>query len=350
MNPILSICIPTYNRGNFAKDSALNILNNYHEDNIEIVISDNHSSDNTQKLIEDIKDYRLKYYRNDFNMGAAFNTHLSFLRANGKYAYLTSDEDDIILDQIPYLFEVFEEYPNVAVMIGGGDLKYTKKRFPDRIYTNSFEALKEVAFQTRYMTGIIMNTQYYTDLLSDVKFDQSASVWDAYSFMYAIAKLCCCGPVITTSHLLFNQARFTMTDITNNARSDGVYYYEPQGRIDQMAVWIRTVMELPLEEKEKKYLVLKVIYDTVLLATRLFTPGYVNEVKKTVPAKDFQVYKTRVEKLSICELSREIITRGKSLYLESFQSSFDEISDDSLINYICEREQEVKRRISCCSR
>ena len=95
-NPILSICIPTYNRGKFAYDAAMHILSAYKGDDIEVVISNNCSEDNTEELISQINDPRLSYYANQENLGAAYNTHLTFLRAKGRFAYLTSDEDDII--------------------------------------------------------------------------------------------------------------------------------------------------------------------------------------------------------------------------------------------------------------
>ena len=128
--PVLSICIPTYNRGEFAYAAAKHLLDNWAGDEIEVVISDNNSEDNTQQLIESIKDCRLKYYRNEENLGAAFNTHLSFLRATGEYAYLTSDEDDLDIKQIPYLLDFFKNNPNVSVFVGGGDLTYTQNVFP----------------------------------------------------------------------------------------------------------------------------------------------------------------------------------------------------------------------------
>ena len=63
--PILSICIPTYNRAQFAYAAAKNILDGWAGDEIEVVVSDNHSIDNTQELLRGIDDSRLKYFRNE---------------------------------------------------------------------------------------------------------------------------------------------------------------------------------------------------------------------------------------------------------------------------------------------
>mgnify|MGYP000685991713 CR=1 FL=1 len=129
----------------------------------------------------------------------------------------------------------------------------------------------------------------YTEQLSGISFEESAEKWDAYSFMYAIAKLCCCGGVVTSSHLLFEQPRLTMTDISNNARTDGVYYYEPQGRINQMSTWSKEICELPISEYQKQYMVIK----SSMTASNWrpgFSSRYIDEVRKTVPDCDYQIY------------------------------------------------------------
>lgn len=337
--PILSICIPTFNRAQFAYEAALHALNAWDGSEIEVVVSDNGSGDNTQALLSQITDPRLKYYRNERNYGAAYNTHLTFLRAGGRFAYLTSDEDDLKKEELAYLLSYLEGHPETAVFIGGGDLTYTKKRFPDAVYTEPFEALKAIAFKTRYMTGIILNQEMYADKLSGITFEESARKWDAYSFMYAIAWLCCCGPVVTSSHLLFKQPRLTMTDVTNNARPDGIYYYEPDGRINQMGTWARAICELPISDYEKQYMVIKIIYDTVELATRLFEPGYIDEVRKTVPASDFAVYQKRVSALDRAELTDRIIEKGYALFADLFQHGIDACDDAGLLEYNAARKK-----------
>lgn len=344
-NPILSICIPTYNRGKFAYDAAMHILSAYKGDDIEVVISNNCSEDNTEELISQINDPRLSYYANQENLGAAYNTHLTFLRAKGRFAYLTSDEDDINIDQISYLVSFFKENPDTAIFIGGGNLKYTQKRFPDAVYTKPFDALMAIAFQTRYMTGLILNQKYYEEKLSNISYEESPNIWDAYSFMYAMALLCCCGPVVTSSRLLFQQSRFTMTDITNNARKDGIYYYEPAGRINQMGVWIRTIMGLPLSSIEKEMLVIKIVFDTAMLATRIFTPGYVEEVQKTVPKSDYRIYLERIKELKTEDLWHDIYHKGNEIHKNLFGFDISAAENDQVREYISMRLEEIKGRI-----
>lgn len=49
--PLLSICIPTYNRASYLEGAILNIItDNAFGDEVEIIISDNASTDNTEEI------------------------------------------------------------------------------------------------------------------------------------------------------------------------------------------------------------------------------------------------------------------------------------------------------------
>ena len=61
-NPLLSIAIPTFNRGETLYKNVNRILENNSTD-FEIVISDNNSNDNTYDLISSINDNRIKNNR-----------------------------------------------------------------------------------------------------------------------------------------------------------------------------------------------------------------------------------------------------------------------------------------------
>ena len=61
---VLSICIPTYNRGKVLFNN-LNHLVSFESDEIEIVISDdNPLSDKTHDVVRKFSDQRIKYFRN----------------------------------------------------------------------------------------------------------------------------------------------------------------------------------------------------------------------------------------------------------------------------------------------
>lgn len=97
-NPLLSICIPTYNRETYLKECLDSIINQdwFNEEDIEIVISDNASKDNTSKLVKRYQNkYKnIRYLKNEKNLGSAKNIlNLFLFLAKWKYIWLFCDDD-----------------------------------------------------------------------------------------------------------------------------------------------------------------------------------------------------------------------------------------------------------------
>lgn len=90
-SPLLSICIPTYNRAKNL-DKTLEIITKdyyYNEKIIEIVVSDNCSSDNTQEVVSKYKS--VKYYRIDNIISAGENVIKVLEYGTGTYLKLYND-------------------------------------------------------------------------------------------------------------------------------------------------------------------------------------------------------------------------------------------------------------------
>lgn len=96
--PLLSICIPTYNREKYLKECLESIVHQkwFNQEDIEIVISDNASNDGTTHLVRGYqKKYKnIKYFRNEENIGAVKNIlNLPLYLANWEYVWLFWDDD-----------------------------------------------------------------------------------------------------------------------------------------------------------------------------------------------------------------------------------------------------------------
>lgn len=97
----LSICIPTYNRERLLKetlDSIFGQLDERHVSCVEIVVSDNASTDNTASLIERLQANHpsLRYFRWSENMGPDRNYLKVIDEARGEYCWFLGS-DDILL-------------------------------------------------------------------------------------------------------------------------------------------------------------------------------------------------------------------------------------------------------------
>lgn len=107
--PIISVIIPTYNRAHLLKRAVLSVLRQQ-LDGVEIIISDNCSTDNTSQVISDLQHNSpipIIYSKNDRNLGMVGNwNHALSKLASGRYAIILSD-DDYLLDST-YLQKAIE--------------------------------------------------------------------------------------------------------------------------------------------------------------------------------------------------------------------------------------------------
>ncbi len=89
----ISVIIPSYNRGHSIIQSLNSVLEQtYH--NLEILVIDDCSTDNTESLISKIEDDRVKYIKLKERKGASFSRNVGIKYATGKYITF-QDSDDI---------------------------------------------------------------------------------------------------------------------------------------------------------------------------------------------------------------------------------------------------------------
>ena len=105
-NPLFSIVLPTYNREKHLPRAICSVLAQKFTD-FELLIIDDGSKDNTEKLVKKFadKDKRIRYIKNEKNSGVGYSLNKGLNLAKGKYI-TRLDSDD-------YLFSnFFEEYNN----------------------------------------------------------------------------------------------------------------------------------------------------------------------------------------------------------------------------------------------
>lgn len=97
VSPLFTIGIPTYNRAEFLKESLQAALSQSYE-NIQVVVSDNASTDHTEEVVRSFKDPRIKYSRNDENIGPFPNFARAVDLADGHFFSWLQDDDLIFAD------------------------------------------------------------------------------------------------------------------------------------------------------------------------------------------------------------------------------------------------------------
>ena len=103
LNFYLSVCIPAYNMELYIAKALLSIINQSFQ-NFEIVIVNDNSNDNTEKIIKQLQleDNRIRIINHHRNLGVYCSRIDSAFNTNGKFI-LFMDPDDMLLNS--YLFE-----------------------------------------------------------------------------------------------------------------------------------------------------------------------------------------------------------------------------------------------------
>lgn len=115
--PLLSICIPTHKRAQLLRSAIMSVGPQLAEfgDDVELVISDNCSPDDTPQIVaEAMKRYPIRYHRNDSNIGAIKNViQLGTTLAEGEYCWILGDDDFIKPGGVAKVMEVLRSHPDV---------------------------------------------------------------------------------------------------------------------------------------------------------------------------------------------------------------------------------------------
>lgn len=116
--PKLSICVPTYNRSSYLRECLVSILTSVkgYEDKIEIVISDNASTDNTKSVVSEFQNEHrfIRYHRNDVNTGD-LNFYIVAGLARGEYIWVFADDDKMEAEAISIIFDSIDSGYNLII-------------------------------------------------------------------------------------------------------------------------------------------------------------------------------------------------------------------------------------------
>lgn len=84
--PLVGLGMPVYNGERYLADALRSILGQTFRD-FELVVCDNASTDRTEAICREFarQDVRVRYFRNDHNLGAHPNYNLTFHRSRGRY-------------------------------------------------------------------------------------------------------------------------------------------------------------------------------------------------------------------------------------------------------------------------
>jgi len=104
-----SIVIPTHNRAYIIEKCLDSIFNQTYK-NFELIVVDDHSSDNTLELLSKIKDSRLKIYKNNEKSGAQAARNEGIKNASGDWICFNDSDDFWVNNKLQTNLNYLEKY------------------------------------------------------------------------------------------------------------------------------------------------------------------------------------------------------------------------------------------------
>ncbi len=127
----VSIVIPVFNKVEFTKRCLESIFKNVHYEHYEVIIVDNESSDGTREFITELCSHesRVKYIRNETNLGFVDACNIGARNADGDYILLLNNDTEVNLDWLEALLDFADKTPECGAL--GSKLIYPDGRLQE---------------------------------------------------------------------------------------------------------------------------------------------------------------------------------------------------------------------------
>ena len=122
---LISVVIPTYNRSSILYNTIKNVLNQTWE-NIQLIIVDDFSSDDTRKTILSINDSRIIYKRTERNLGCTRARLIGVRFSEGEFIAFLDDDDEWDDDYLNGQIQVLKKNPSLDLVICNYKVKNLK--------------------------------------------------------------------------------------------------------------------------------------------------------------------------------------------------------------------------------
>lgn len=119
--PLVSVVLPVYNGGEMVRETLESILQQSYQ-NLEIIVVDDASTDNSREIISSYKDSRMKTIFLEKNRHVCYAANVAFQKATGKYVALIGHDDVWKADKLEKQISFLEEHPAYSVCFTWADI------------------------------------------------------------------------------------------------------------------------------------------------------------------------------------------------------------------------------------
>ena len=163
-SPLVSICVPTYNRPLFLKQAMESAIAQTLND-FDLIVLDNSENDESRLVCESFCDDRIRYIKNEKNVGGIVNMLRIVKYIRGQYVKFLMDDDLLKPDCLAEMVAAMEQYPTAGVVMAPMEIidENGKKIAP------VFYGFQKMELRYEYLkeNRLIKNTAILKDFLTE---------------------------------------------------------------------------------------------------------------------------------------------------------------------------------------
>lgn len=145
--PLVTVFIPVYNCEKYIKDALDSIINQTYR-NIEILIIDDGSVDNTIDIIKKYNDNRIRLLKNNVNKGIPYTRNRGIQESKGKYIAVMDADDISDIKRIEKQIKVLENNNDIDVVASYFDIFYDQNKLnKTNVKKNIYKVLKKIKYK-----------------------------------------------------------------------------------------------------------------------------------------------------------------------------------------------------------
>ena len=152
-NPLISVCIPTYNRKDIFEVSlyyACKACEEYYLET-EIVVTENPSNTSVSEIVEALSKkfdkLNIKYFKNEINIGLAENYFAAVNNSSGDYCWIIGDDDFVKKDSIETLIKVLKKRFFDLIVFPFDHVNISNKEFNSTDFIKNIDKNQKSSFE-----------------------------------------------------------------------------------------------------------------------------------------------------------------------------------------------------------
>ncbi|KOY50664.1 Glycosyl transferase family [Polaribacter dokdonensis DSW-5] len=181
---MVSVIIPSYNRGSTIKLAIQSVLDQTYK-NIEVIVIDDGSTDNTEEIILELNSDKVSYYKNAKNIGACGSRNRGINLAKGDYIAFQDSDDEWLPEKLERQLEFLSEEDCDIVSCSMQRIEGKKNEiYPPYVPENNSNSFNQLLFENFTSTQTILGKK---KVFENYNFDERMPRFQDWELMLRIS-------------------------------------------------------------------------------------------------------------------------------------------------------------------